>query len=169
MAAVVKTSSGEALLESPLIADEGSSDDISFSEDLGATCNMALGVLGPGVLSIPFALRSAGSLGGTLIFLLALALNTFTCVACLEACHFVIDRPKSFEAIAKEAFSNGDGFDDGDVVGAKRSSWAELFLQINIACILLGNLCGNLVAIQELAQVVASAAGVTSHDDTVQR
>jgi len=44
-------------------------ENVSWWNDISAISNMTLGILGPGVLAIPYALCKAGTLGGSLIFL----------------------------------------------------------------------------------------------------
>ena len=65
-------------------------------------------------------------------------------MALLKAAHLLPDTNKSFEEIASAAF------------GPR----ATRFLQVNVALVLLGCLCGNLVAIGQLAQVVGHYVGL---------
>ena len=101
---------------------------------LGSVFNMALAILGPGVLSVPYALSKGGlGLGGLMIIGLAL-LNTCTIEALMTCAERLPRQERTFSGIANACF------------GKKMAA----FVDVNVAVYLTGCVCGNLVAISTL-------------------
>lgn len=118
----------------------------TFTEELGCVLNMALSILGPGVLSIPYAISKSGLVIGTLMFVAALVMNDYMIVRLIDILHLMPeDQEKNFENLTELA------------IGPR----CRVFLQGNLVVLLLGFVCGNFVAIGDLSHTVVKYLGFT--------
>lgn len=134
----------------PLLPDDGSAKEPPKPPTNGASfassvCNMSIAILGPGLLSVPYALSASGLLLGTAMMMAALGLNMYTVMLLLDS---ALRLPNSVEPTFESVVRHGFG---------KR---AEQFLVLNIALYLFGCVCGNLIAIMKLGAVFVHWCGL---------
>lgn len=123
--------------------------DVGLRGDIGAICNMSLAILGPGVLSIPFALASAGTGLGLVMMLVAMWMNDYTVLRLLDvSLTLPPGTARTYENVAMAAG------------GARFGPTARSSLQGGLVLVLFGFICGNMVAVVQLVEIVAHAADI---------
>ena len=100
----------------------------------GAVFNMALAILGPGVLTVPHALASGGYAVALAMLAASAVLNVYTIDLLILSALTLKPSERTFRGVATAALG-------------KR---AAIFVDVNVAIYLFGCVCGNLIAISTL-------------------
>lgn len=132
-------------MDQSLLEDNGHAPSkSSWRDDIGPVCNTVIGILGPALLTIPYALRSAGMLLGIALLLATALMSDYAIVFLIDASVLIpVGKMRTFEDVASSA-------------GGKV---AKFTLQLSLVVMLFGCMCGNMAAAAALAHVIATALG----------
>lgn len=117
-------------------------------DDIGPVCNTVIGILGPALLTIPYALRSAGIVLGICLMIATALMSDYAILCLIEASLLLpMGKRRTYEDVAASAG------------GTRWGQAAKFTLQLALLSMLYGCVCGNMAAAAALAHVIAAALG----------
>ena len=119
---------------------------------VGAVCNMVVAILGPGLLTVPYAIGISGLWMGTGMFVVTALVNDATTMQLIEASSCLpAGVPRTYGKLARHACG---------LENTKTGKMLDGALKMVIALFLFGCICGNLVAVYNLADMFCTWAGI---------